>query len=111
MIEASLRDEGGEVIHRWMIAPPKDSIEAEAAMPFTAKTEFTDEKAVSVNLRFVAGNPKTVSEDAGNSPVPPAGDNIPPSDPLESSGSPAPVGVPPHPGSPPAHTGNSDHHP
>lgn len=112
LIEASLRDEAGEVLHHWIITPPKNTIEAEAVMKLSAKAAFTKDKAVSVTLKFVAGGrSKTVSEDAGNTPTPLAGDNAHPSDPAKASESPAHADVPPHPESPPAHTESSDLHP
>lgn len=109
-IEAALRDEAGEELSRWLIAPPEPVIKAESSMPFTAETEFTHDKAVSINLRFLAGEPKTVSEGGGNTQAPPEGDTAHPSGPEESSESPAHGDAPPHPESPPAHTGNSDPH-
>ncbi|MCD8571528.1 MAG: zinc-ribbon domain-containing protein [Alphaproteobacteria bacterium] len=112
MIEASLRDGAGESISRWMIAPPEDIVPAEGAMPFTAETEFEHDKAVSVNLRFMAGSAvsKTVLEDGGNSPVPHADDTAHPTGHEEASESPAHGDAPLHQESQPAHTPNSDHH-
>jgi predicted Zn finger-like uncharacterized protein len=116
MIEATLKGETGELFSRWLIAPPEGEVKGENSMPFSAETAFKDEKAISVNLRFLAGEPepletpaKTASGDGENTPAPPAGGTAHPSGHEEPSESPPHGDAPPHPESPPAHTGNSDH--
>lgn len=120
MIEATLKGEAGEVLDHWLIAPPEDSIDAEKSMPFSAETPHKNDKAIAVNLRFLAvgaapssmvgAEPKTVSEDDGNNPAPPAGGTAHPSGHAEVSESPEHGDAPPHPESQPAHTESSESH-
>ena len=72
-IEASIRNEAGEVIMKTLIDPPFEAMQPESSVPF--KTRYVGETngADHVQLKFVLTPPakaKSVSEDGGNTPVP-----------------------------------------
>lgn len=89
-IEATLEGKSGDPLARWIIDPPAPAAGAEAVLPFKTRYEGDARKAERLQLRFIMGhrietkaqaekNPeadektaKTASEDAGNTPAPPA---------------------------------------
>ncbi len=77
-IEASIRDEAGKVIDKTVLRPPSNIMDAESGLPFRTVYQGDVEQADHVQLHFVLnadkeeeGEPKTVSEDGGNTPAPP----------------------------------------
>ncbi len=97
IIEASLRSEEGKIIGRRLIHSIQPSVESGQSVDFSADFRGITEKAVDVRLRFLPGGVKTDGEGGGNSPVPPQGDQILPSDAGEAEESPGRVSVQPHP--------------
>ncbi|MBL4804264.1 MAG: zinc-ribbon domain-containing protein [Alphaproteobacteria bacterium] len=89
-IEASIRDESGEVVDKAVIRPPSDTISAESSLPFRTVYQGDVINADHVQLRFLLSaekvevkteeeaDPKTASEDDGNTPTPPEDDHADP---------------------------------
>lgn len=68
MIEASMRNDKGEVLEHWIIRPPADHLGPKGELPFNTEYKMPESGSPrDINLRFIL---KTASADDDNNPVP-----------------------------------------
>lgn len=53
MIEAALKDSDGNIVDKFLVAPPESKIEGESELPFTVERSDVSQTAESLHLRFV----------------------------------------------------------
>lgn len=103
-VEASLLGKGGDILERWIIAPPANTIKAEGSLSFDStyhSPKTKPEESENIHLRFVllskADIAKTGAGDGGNTQAPPADAQAHPNAHEEVSESPPPSSSAPHP--------------
>lgn len=84
-IEASIRNEAGDVLMETRIEPPYDMLQGESTLPFKSRYTGSAPGADHIQLKFVltgkkpatesGKETKTASEDGGNTPAPHADDS------------------------------------
>ena len=77
-IEASVRDEKGQVLHSEIIEPPNSTMEPESKLSFRSVYQGSTDNADHVQLRFVLPQTKNVQEDDDSNPVLPQDDSAHP---------------------------------